>query len=228
VKTLAVFATLPAPPETAAWLRNRLEPVVKACKFARPVPLELRPTGKFRGWCGVKNYYRDGRVCITSQAMFWRPDQLLEVYLHECSHRLLEGREIDPHGPEFFALTAALYMRAAHLFERDAVLFLQIYDFQDVPDEDKGEVLDWALQVAKELAASSATAEELAEAVCKLWPQNVKEREATKAKNIAQIRAHISLKKEILQIKSKLFLWRSLSAIGWGTVIFITYFSLFR
>jgi hypothetical protein len=226
VKTLPVFATLPAPPMTAAWLRARLQPVIAACKFAQPIPLELRPTGKFRGWCGDENYYRDGRVCIANLVVFWRPDQLLEVYLHECAHRLLAGREVDAHGAEFLALTASLYVRAAHLFERDAVSFLQIYDFQDVQEADKGHALNWALQIAKELAASDQSAEELASVVCLKWVQNVKEREAERVKNQVQIRAQINLKKDLIQNKSKLFLWRALSAIGWGAAFFIAYSSL--
>jgi hypothetical protein len=228
VKTLPVFATLPAPSMTAAWLRARLDPVVEACGFAKPVPLELRATGKFRGWCGDKNYYRDGRVCITNQVLFWRPDQLLEVYLHECAHRLLEGREVDAHGPEFFALTAALYMRAAHLFERDSIMFLQIYDFQDVPEADKGHVLNWALALAKELASTEKSAEELASVVCLKWAQNVKEREAKKLQIASEKAAYNNLKLEVKNISTKLFLWRALSATGWAGMVSTVYLSIVR
>jgi hypothetical protein len=228
MKTLAVYQTLRAPRPTAAWLRARLQPVILACKFAQPIPLELRPTGKFRGWADRKDYQRDGRVCITNQVVFWRPDQLLEVYLHECAHRLLEGCEVDAHGPEFFALTATLYVRAAHLFERDALNFLQIYDFQDVPDGDRGAVLDWAFSLAKELATSDKTAEELAVVVCQKWQQNVKDVAARKLQTAREKSAHINLKLEVKIINTKLFLWRGLSAVGWAAMIATAYFSIVR
>jgi hypothetical protein len=225
---LPIYQALPAPPITAAWLRARLDPVVEACRFERPIPLELRATGKFRGWCGGKNYYRDSRICLTSQAIFWRPDQILKVYLHECAHRLLEGCEVPDHGPEFFALTAAFSMRSAHLFERDAVSFLELYDFQDVPETNKGATLDWALKTAQQLAITDKTAEELAEEVCLLWPRHVAEEKAKKSQAAREKAAHTNLKLEVKNINTKLFLWRSLSAISCTTMAAVTYLSIIR
>jgi hypothetical protein len=213
---------------TAAWLRARLDPVVEACRFERPIPLELRPTGEFRGWRGDKKYYLDRRVCMTNQAIFWRPDQILEVYLHECAHRLLEGHEVTDHGPEFFALTAALYMRAAHLFDGEATYYLKLYDLQSEPDEGKGDALNWALALSKELAASDATAEELAAVVCHEWRQNVKEKEAKKSQAAREKAAQINLKLEVKNINTKLFLWRTLSAISCATLATVIYLSIIR
>lgn len=228
MKTLAVFQALLAPRMTAAWLRRRLEPAVKACRFAHAIPLELRPTGEFRGWCGPKSYYRDGRVCLSSQVIFWRPDQILAVYLHECAHRLLSGREVADHGPEFFCVTAVLYMRAADFFERNSVDFLTLYDLQDVQEPHKGEVLNWALRTAESLAATNKSAEELAYEVCKLWLVFIIDKKANEAKKLVQARALIDSRNEILQIKLRLFLWQSLAFVGWAGLFASLYFSVFR
>jgi hypothetical protein len=228
VKTLDVSQTLPAPPMMAAWLRSRLDPVIAVCRFANAIPLELRPTGEFSGWCGPKSYYRDGRVCMSSQIIFWRPDQILAIYLHECAHRLLSGREVSDHGPEFLALTAALYIRASSNFEKNAVDFLKLYDIQDVERPYKGEVLNWALRTAESLAAVDKSAESLADEVCKLWVVFVSDKEANEAKKIVQARALIDLKNKVLQINSRLFLSWAVAFVGWAGLFASLYFSVIR
>lgn len=225
---LPVFATLPAPPMTAAGLRKRLDPVVEVCRFARPIPLEIRPTGKWGGWCGGADSYADARVCISSSVVFWSRDRLLKAYLHEAGHRLLDGREVAAHGPEFFAMTAILYARANQFFEGEALHFLSLYDLQDVPEADKGHALNWALALAKELAPTDKSAEELASVVCLAWEQNVKEREAKKLQTAREKTAQINLKLEVKIINTKLFLWRALAAIGWAAMIATAYFSIVR
>jgi hypothetical protein len=221
-----IYQTLPAPPTTAAWLSARLQPVVEACKFAKSVPLEIRPTGKWGGWCADTDSARDGRICISSKVVFWSSDRLKEVFLHEASHRLLSAREVASHGPEFFALTATLYMRASQFFEGEALHFLSIYDLQDVVEIYRGEVLNWALKAAEKLSATDKSAEELADEVCRSWAENVKEKEAKKLQIAREKAAHINIKREVKNINTKLFLWRALSAIGWGGMFAAVYFSI--
>ncbi len=228
MKSLAVFATLPAPPATAAWLRARLDPVVEVCRFARPIPLEIRPTGKWGGWCGGANSYADGRVCISSAVVFWSRDRLLEAYLHEAGHRLLDGREVASHGPEFFAMTAILYTRANQFFEGEALHFLSLYDLHDVPEAGKGHALNWALALAKELAPIDRSAEELASVVCLAWAQKVKEREAKKLQIEREKVSLINLKLEVINLNMKLLLWRALCAIGWAGMVSTVYLSIVR
>lgn len=213
---LPVYQSLPAPPATAAWLRARLEPVIKACKFAHPIPLEIRPTGRASGYCewAGGGLVKDRRVCISSKVVFWSRDRLPEVHLHECAHRLLEGCEVADHGPEFFALTAILYSRGSSFFDFDALGYLSIYDLQDVADIDKGCVLNWALALAKELAPTEINAEKLASVVCLAWAQNVKDTAAKKLQIEREKTAQINLKLEVKNINTKLFLWGALSTIG--------------
>lgn len=213
---------------TAAWLRARLQPVILACKFEKPIPIEIRPTGVWGGWCAAPDSAPDRRVCVSSKVVFWTRERLTTVFLHECGHRLLAGREVANHGPEFFALIAILYTRANQFFDGEAIHFLKLYDFQDVVENHRGEVLDWALEVAEKLAATDKTAEELAEKVCQLWLQYVKYKDINELKKAAQVRAHINLKKEIQDINKKLFLWRALSGSGWSVVLATAYFLFTR
>lgn len=145
---MLVYQSLPAPPMTAAWLRQALEPVIAACKFEKPIPIEIRPTGMWGGWCDAADFAPDGRVCISSKVVFWTGDRLKKVMLHEAAHRLLEGKEIEVHGPEFFALIAIFHTRAKLFFKDEALNLLSIYDLQDVADIDKGHVFNWALALA--------------------------------------------------------------------------------
>lgn len=225
---MLVYQTSPAPLITAAWLRARLQPVILACKFEKPIPIEIRPTGVWGGWCAAPDSAPDRRVCVSSKVVFWTRERLTTVFLHECGHRLLAGREVANHGPEFFALIAILYTRANQFFDGEAIHFLKLYDFQDVVENHRGEVLDWALKVAEKLAATDKTAEELASEVCQLWLQYVKNKEINELKKAAQVRAQTNLKQEVLQNKSKLFLWRATSASGWSVVLATAYFLFTR
>lgn len=122
------------------WLARLLGPVTEACRFESPLPVELRPTGSWGGWCQSRNEAPDGRVCI-SRLLEFRPTGLIvEVYLHEACHRVLEPRNVAVHGSEFAALLEVLYLRSISATNaprwRPAGVgpFLSIYDFQDAPD----------------------------------------------------------------------------------------------
>lgn len=122
------------------WLARLLGPVVEACRFESVPPVELRPTGGWSGWCQNRNETPDGRVCV-SRLLEFRPTGLIvEVYLHEACHRVLEPHNVAVHGSEFAALLEVLYLRSISATNaprwRTAGVgpFLSIYDFQDAPD----------------------------------------------------------------------------------------------
>lgn len=110
---------------------------------------------------------------------------MIDVVLHEWSHRVLQERKIFGHTPEFFCLDAVLLIRAAQFFDADPLLRLGLYDLQDQPenlaDEPnwRGLALNWALPAAAELAAPYHTTEDLAKVVCDRWDLFVIDRQAS-------------------------------------------------
>lgn len=189
----ACYVVKTASSMTAAWVARVLSPVAAACRFDKPPPVELRPTGRAGGYCQSSLLAPDGRVAISKQVCFWSDSSFADVYLHEAGHRLLSGREVLDHGPEFFALNLALMTRAQSFFERDVVELMSLYDCQDCPPELENEpgwrgiVLNWALPVAAELAATDTSAEALADAVCQRWQDFLQDRETTRVQAVQQI-----------------------------------------
>lgn len=123
------------------WLAGLLGPVAEACRFESVLPVELRPTGSWGGWCQSRNEAPDGRVCV-SRLLEYRPvESIVSTYLHEACHRVLEPHDVATHGAEFAALLELLYLRSisatnAPRWRPSGVgPFLSIYDFQDAPDK---------------------------------------------------------------------------------------------
>jgi hypothetical protein len=133
-----VFVTVKA--AQPHWLVRLLEPVIEACRFESAPPVELRPTGGWSGWCQNRTDTPDGRVCVSRLLEFRPPGWIVDVYLHEASHRVLEPYNVAAHGSEFAALLEVLYLRSilatnAPRWRPTGVgPFLSIYDFQDAPD----------------------------------------------------------------------------------------------
>ena len=163
---------LPSAAPRALWLRNILEPALTACRFELPCPVELRPTA-WGGWCASPSdpsYSSDGRVCITSRAIFWSKRQVIAVTLHELAHRLLDVHEKQGHNAAFFCLLTVLYQRVddagAGAGSSQLTLESGLYDVQDLPppladtpDRGLGRAISWATQQAAGLAPSRLGAE---------------------------------------------------------------------
>jgi hypothetical protein len=216
---LAVYSTRAAEPGQAAWLQRLLGPLRRSLNLQRLPPLEIRPTGRWGGWCADAGEAPDGRVSISSKISFFSTERVVELYIHELSHRLLERRSIDAHGPEFLCINAILLMRAAPSFELDSVVSsLSFYDCNDQPQALLFEpgwrsiVIDWALAVADELAPTTMAAENLAEVVCARWLVHMQELDderqqaaQTAVQEVAQVKA--------LKSSRALFAW--LGGVGW-------------
>ena len=151
---LSIYSTQAAPPPLAGWLQRVLHPVLAACRFEHGLPVEVRPTGSWGGWCSGRAEAPDRRIALTKKICFWPAEKIVSVYLHEAAHRFLECREVPTHGAEFFCLNAILLLRSAAFFRLDSLLQLDLYDLQDAPAELdnepgwRGVVLNWALPVA--------------------------------------------------------------------------------
>lgn len=174
----------PATQPMAQWLSRVLDPVIEAVKLSAPPPLEIRPTGKWSGWCSDSPSAPDGRICISTKVVFWRQETIVDVYLHEACHRLLYSHEVQSHSAEFFYLNATLLLRAAAFFDSNPLLKLSLYDIQEAPEalKDHAEAhtlaMAWALDEAPKLAESDLSAEELAGEVVAKWKKFIKQREA--------------------------------------------------
>ena len=224
-KPLDVFFCERAPVQRSQWLQNVLQPLTAACRMTQPVSVEVRPTGSWGGWCQDSSRASDGRICLTSRIVFWSSQSIKVMYLHESVHRLLEGREIKDHGPEFLCLLMSSLLRASSFFELGPLNFLTLYDFQDRPpgledDEDwRSVVLNWSLRTAAKLANTDATAESLASVVCQAWQAYLIERQAEKAAAAKAAAASITQRKklteQVVELKNSRTLWRCMAGLGW-------------
>ena len=210
----------------AAWLQRILQPAIEAAKLPT-IPVEIRPTGRWGGWSGDLSCTPDRRICLTNQIVFWEQEKIIFYYLHEVGHRLLDGQNVATHGPEFLCLNAVLLVRAGKFFAGDVLKKIDLYDFQDQPDELadtpnwRGEVLNWALQIAADLAPTETPAEALAAIVCARWRQHLAEAEKSRQR---ATRTAARRTEEIESLRSSLALITWLAGVGWGLFFLLCLF----
>lgn len=175
--TILVHQTKPASPSVAGWFQALLTPVVVACKITTALPVELRPTGAWGGWCSRDLLGTpDRRICVSSRAVLWTKERFVLVYIHETAHRLLldVGAAHFNHDSVFFALQMVMLLRLdGASYKADEMVsswegFASFYDLQDPPECWDGRprhswlprCLSWSMTVASELAESQLTAEQ--------------------------------------------------------------------
>lgn len=241
---MQVHQTSPAPPALAGWVQTLLAPVVAACRISSPPPVELRQTGDWGGWCSHdRTGHPDGRIQVTSRAVFWSQKCFVTTYVHETAHRILSdsGPPDFAHNPTFFGLQLVLFLRMDSENVRVAGFgggwanCARLYDLQDPPECLSNEpinvwlprCLGWAMDAARELAESDFTAEECAFELisrCQKWCAMLEKEPEIRAaavefnrKKSAAIQDQISA----LVSKSRERFWAA--AAGW--VLF--FFSLF-
>lgn len=231
---IAVHQTRPAGP-AGRWLQRILEPVAEACKFNAPPPLEIRPTGAWRGWSEPKSYAPDGRICVSNQIVFWRRETIISIYLHESAHRLLSpwAAEVQSHGPVFFSLNALLLNRCKSFFTLEyAFARMSFYDLQDQPNE-LANFKNWqeisirfARETTAELAGNECSAEALTSLVVEAWPAFLSKldgEQAAKEKTAKQIEklSLISEEREEYIIRLEGWLTRGWLIFGVTVCLFI-------
>lgn len=226
---LKVYKTAPAP-VMAQWLGSILDQVIAAARLPS-YPLEVRPTGKLNAWAESHDYAPDGRLCMSTKIAFWEAEKIASIYLHEAAHRLLEGHAVSAHGAEFLCLDAILLIRAADHFDRPSIEKLSFYDMADQPPELEnvefwqGQVLDWALQTAHELAPSETPAIDLAAIVCASWQQHIADQ--SKARQKAVFAKHRQAE-ERQSLKDSISLFRCLAAVGWTSFLLVASVFIFK
>lgn len=226
MSTLKVFKTAPAP-VMAQWLGSILDKVIAAAKLPS-YPIEIRPTGRWCAWAAERESAPDGRLCISTKIAFWKAETISAVYLHESSHRLLERQEVPAHGAEFLCLNAILLIRAADHFDRNPLERVNLYDFCDQPPELesvefwRGEVLDWALKTAQELAFTETPAVDLVTVVCARWQQHIAAGQKARQKAVFAVQRRAEERQEL---KNSVFLFKWLSTISSSLFLLVLFFS---
>jgi hypothetical protein len=175
---MKVYQVATAPASLATWLQQLLIPAAAAAGIEDPPPVEIRPCGRFSGLASGPATATDGRVSIDRTVLHRPRAALVAIFLHECTHRLLDGHAVAPHGPEFFTLQLVLLTRLDRAgFQAPLTPWAwrtDQYDLQDPPaplaDQDPAHwmprVFAWGLAQAQELAPTLLPARALAEEIC--------------------------------------------------------------
>lgn len=223
---LKVYQTAPTP-VMAQWLSGILDQVIAAARLPS-YPIEIRPTGKLNAWAEAHDYSPDGRLCMSTKIAFWEAERIAATYLHEASHRLLEGHSAPAHGAEFVCLNAILLIRTADHFDRNPLEKLSLYDLSDKPEELEnvefwqGEVLSWALSTAHELAPTETPATELTAVVCTRWQQYILEGHKARPKAVFAAQRQAA-ERQSLKDSASLFRW--LAVLGWTSFLVVLFLS---
>lgn len=180
------------------------------CRIENPVPVHFVPMPRWGGVCPDVRDTLEGEIRIADDLLVDNPsskdvDKLVHVYLHEFSHRLAPGQN---HNAAFFAVNALLLIRSgSDRCSRSRLEDMDLYDLQDwedIPNCQIGEALDWALALARELADKDISAEVAAREIVarhekwKAWKAGRPEREAkAKAARAAERAADVNLIHEL-------------------------------
>ena len=188
---LKIYQVAPMSTAPSAWLRRILDPVVKAVRFERPPPLELRPCGRWGGWSAAPDSAPDGRICLSSHAVFWSPHAVVDAYLHESCHSILQRlpEPVAGHGCVFFCLLFVARLRVGTVEQvghAELTLRADLYEIQDVrielsdePDEGTGRCISWSIVTAQQLATTELSAEAVAAEVVRrhhVWIAELQDR----------------------------------------------------
>lgn len=205
------------------WLARLLGPVVEACRFESQLPVELRPTGSWGGWCQSRNEAPDGRVCV-SRLLEYRPvESIVSTYLHEACHRVLELHNVAVHGSEFAALLEVLYLRSISATNaprwRPAGVgpFLSIYDFQDAPD--KSIAIEFIDYFSDKYTESIVSIEGLASVVSNELSEFIEQKQKTAIK-ANSLQGELNRYSHLFErLKSKNLTLRLWSVAGWSLAV---------
>lgn len=196
------------------------EALWKKCRIENPVPIHFVPMPhRWSGLCSDMEYTAEGEIDLSDSLLCNEKNEramahsLVLVYLHELSHRLTPGHD---HDAAFFAVYALLLMRAGNNSYCSPFLrSLSFYDFhewQDVPNCRPGQALDWALEVAGELADTELSSEAAAAEILlryekwKAW-KTAEPARVAKARAAREAEAH-----RIAELRGARWRW---TAVGW-------------
>lgn len=213
---------VPADEAKSRWLNNMLAPAVEACNFENIPGIRILPLsgfgGRYRGQ--TQRFDLEWTVELSISAGFWRKEQILHTYIHECTHLLVfheertRGQFTHGHGPIFFLTNFVLAARVDSSGNpRKLVRLLDLYAFQDCPLDGwveeawRGAVIRFAFKNFQHLADSELSAEGVVRQAWILWEKEHAEllaREEAQARE-AEEQAREAKEKERLLSECKFF-----------------------
>lgn len=236
----------PADECKSQWLNTMLAPSVDACRFERVPGVRIAPLSgprtRFSGCVDRWNY--EWAVQLSISVGFWRKEEIISVYIHECAHLMVINEERArgvytlAHGPVFFLTNLVLCARvdSACKLPRNLVRLVSLYDFQDSPLESwpeaewRSSVVHFAFKNCARLADSELSAESIAREAWHLWEIERKSLLAKEQSKIAETKEKTAILNERDNLKTKVnelerqrdvsFGWRFLFGIGWAGLIF--------
>jgi len=227
------------------WLNTMLATAVESSRFERVPGVRIAPLSgprtRFSGCVDRWNY--EWAVKLSISVGFWRKEEIISVYIHECAHLMVINEERArgvytlAHGPVFFLTNLVLCARvdAACNLPRSLVRLIGLYDFQDSPLESwpeaewRSSVVHFAFKNYARLADSELSAESVAREAWNLWEIERETLLAKEQSKISEIKEKTSLVNECDNLKAKVnelerqravsFSWRFLFGIGWAGLI---------
>lgn len=243
----------PADETKTLWLNKILASAVEACRFekvpgVRIVPLS-GPRTRFSGCINRWNY--EWVVQLSISVGFWRNEEIVSVYIHECAHLMVineeraRGTYTLAHGPVFFLTNLVLCTRvdAACNPPRSLVRLIGLYDFQDSPlegwpeSEWRSSVINFAFKHYYRLAANlELSAEAVAQEAWTLWEIEYSSLMDRERERIAEIDKKKDLENERDSLKTRVnelerqrdvsFGWRFIFMTGWSGVFLSGFLAL--
>lgn len=201
----------------------------KDLQLTNPPPIIFKklPSDEMSGFCMPGEFVECNEIALhdffsntsrtVSQTRALR--ELADVYLHEISHRLAEGRG---HDAVFATINLALLLRADDCYP--LIFFnLSLYDLHEhfLPDAavDATAALSFVIKNGESLAESNLTAEKIAIEAARRWAQYEADVLSLPARQAAQSAAAFHMKEQAQKIK-----WLFLGA---GFLIGMTVVKLF-
>ena len=235
------------------WLNSILADAVQACRFERVPGIRILPLSgqrtRFSGSVDRWNY--EWAVQLSISVGFWRKEEIISVYIHECAHLMVINEERArgtctlAHGPVFFLTNLILCTRvdATCSLPRSLVRLIGLYDFQDSPlegwpeSEWRSTVINFAFKHYYRLAANlELSAEAVAQEAWKLWEIEYSSLMGRERERIAEIDKRKGLEKERDSLKARVnelerqrdvsFGWRFLFMTGWSGVFLSGFLAL--
>lgn len=199
------------------------------CRIENPVPVHFVTMPRWGGSCPDIQDTKEGEIQIADHLLSnsknedWMANSLTLTYLHELSHRLTPGHD---HDAAFFAVNTLLLLRAgSNNHGRPLLNEMGLYDLQDwedTPNCQIGEALDWGLKIASALMDEDISAEAASTQIIahyekwKAWKESEPERIArAEAKALASKQA---TREHIKELADARYRW-ALAAFVWGLLV---------
>jgi hypothetical protein len=139
-----------------------------------PVQIQSILGNRTHGYCSNIEYTERGEIVMSSELFDVRSERLrsrqieeiINVYIHECAHRLCTQKNDSHHNAEFLCLNMILHLRAG---DRQ-IWHVNVYDAHQ--EEHFAQAWQWAWELATKLYETDNSAEECAKIVAneyKVW-----------------------------------------------------------